>query len=82
MNAGVVVEGNYFDERAVPVLLDQRLRRQRAGPRWCSATTCSPNSGTCEAGGTVAEPRTYYGYTLATRARCRPRSAPERGRAS
>ncbi len=55
--------GQLLRERAVPVLLDRRLRRQRPG-RLVQRSNAFANSGTCEAGGAVTEPSTYYAYRL------------------
>ncbi|GAA0445331.1 pectate lyase [Actinoplanes capillaceus] len=63
MNAGVVVEGNYFS--AVPYPCYSTGGYADSGPgRLVQRANVFTGSGTCQAGGTVAEPGTYYSYTL------------------
>jgi pectate lyase len=63
MNAGVVVEGNAFS--AVPYPCFSTGGYADSGPgRLVQRSNQFTSSGTCQAGGTVAEPRGYYSYTL------------------
>ncbi|MEV0225428.1 pectate lyase [Streptomyces sp. NPDC050704] len=63
MNAGVVVEGNYFE--SVPYPCYSASGYDESGPgRLVQRSNVFTGSGTCETNGTVAEPRTYYSYTL------------------
>jgi pectate lyase len=63
MNAGVVVEGNAFT--AVPYPCFSTGGYADSGPgRLVQRSNQFTSSGTCQAGGSVAEPRTYYSYTL------------------
>jgi pectate lyase len=63
MNAGVVVEGNHFT--AVPYPCFSTGGYADSGPgRLVQRSNVFTGSGPCQAGGTVAEPRTYYSYTL------------------
>ncbi|WP_188189922.1 pectate lyase family protein [Nonomuraea sp. SYSU D8015] len=63
MNAGAVVEGNYFEN--VPHPLHSTSGYGDSGPgRAVQRNNVFVNSGTPETNGTVVEPRTYYGYTL------------------
>ncbi|MEU4623482.1 pectate lyase [Actinoplanes sp. NPDC023801] len=63
MNAGVVVEGNAFT--AVPYPCFSTSGYADSGPgRLVQRANQFISSGTCQAGGTVAEPRGYYAYTL------------------
>ncbi|GAA2875424.1 pectate lyase [Actinoplanes cyaneus] len=62
-NAGVVAEGNFFENVAYPCYSTGGYAESNPG-RLVQRDNAFRNSGTCEAGGTVAEPRTYYGYTL------------------
>ncbi|GGN13894.1 pectate lyase [Actinoplanes campanulatus] len=63
MNAGVVVEGNYFS--AVPYPCHSTGGYADSGPgRLVQRANVFTASGTCQAGGTVVEPSTYYSYTL------------------
>jgi pectate lyase len=63
MNAGVLVEGNYFD--AVPHPCYSAGGYDESGPgRLVQRNNVFTGSGTCETNGTVTEPRTYYSYTL------------------
>jgi pectate lyase len=61
MDAGVLVEGNYFENVAHPSYVGY----DKSGPgRLVARDNVFVNSGTPQTAGTVAEPRTYYGYTL------------------
>ncbi|GAB3418204.1 pectate lyase family protein [Flindersiella endophytica] len=61
MNAGVLVEGNYFENVAHP----SHVGYDKSGPgRLVARDNVFVNSGLPETAGTVTEPRTYYGYTL------------------
>ncbi|CAM5253521.1 pectate lyase family protein [Streptomyces aurantiogriseus] len=63
MNAGVLVEGNYFD--TVPHPCYSAGGYDESGPgRLVQRHNVFAGSGTCETNGTVTEPRTYYAYTL------------------
>ncbi|GIF15813.1 pectate lyase family protein [Actinoplanes teichomyceticus] len=62
-NAGVVAEGNYFENVPFPCHSTGGYAESNPG-RLVQRANAFVNSGACEAGGTVAEPRTYYGYTL------------------
>jgi pectate lyase len=62
-NAGVVVEGNYFENVAFPCYSVSGYADSGPG-RLVQRGNVFSNSGTCEAGGSVAEPSGYYGYTL------------------
>ncbi|MEU9833135.1 pectate lyase [Streptosporangium sp. NPDC048047] len=62
-NAGVLVEGNYFQD--VPHPLHSTGGYADSGPgRAMQRDNVYVNSGPPETGGTVVEPRTYYAYTL------------------
>jgi pectate lyase len=62
-NAGVVVEGNYFEN--VPHPLFSAGGYADSGPgRAVQRNNIYVNSGTPETAGTVVEPRTYYSYTV------------------
>jgi pectate lyase len=63
MNGGVLVEGNYFEGVAHPCYSTSGYADSDPG-RLVQRDNVFLNSGTCEAGGSVAEPRTYYQYTL------------------
>ena len=63
MNAGVLVEGNYFSGVAHPCHSTGGYADSGPG-RLVQRNNVFTGSGACEAGGTVAEPRTYYPYTL------------------
>ncbi|MFL6121078.1 polysaccharide lyase family 1 protein [Actinophytocola sp.] len=61
MDAGVLVEGNYFENVAHPSYVGY----DKSGPgRLVARDNVFVNSGTPETAGTVTEPRTYYPYTL------------------
>lgn len=61
MDAGVLVEGNYFADVPYPVLSGYA----ESGPgRVVQRNNIYVNSGTPQTLGTVVEPRTYYAYTL------------------
>ncbi|MDF3143538.1 MULTISPECIES: pectate lyase [unclassified Streptomyces] len=65
MNAGVLVEGNYFE--AVPHPCYSAGGYDESGPgRLVQRDNAFAGAGTgaCETNGTVTEPRTYYAYTL------------------
>jgi pectate lyase len=60
-NAGVLVEGNYFDNVAHPI----HVGYDKSGPgRVVERNNRYVNSGTPQTAGTVVEPRTYYQYTV------------------
>ncbi|MGC5011872.1 pectate lyase family protein [Streptosporangium sp. DT93] len=62
-NAGVVVEGNYFQD--VPHPLYSASGYADSGPgRAVQRNNIFVNSGTPETAGTVVEPRTFYAYTV------------------
>ena len=63
MNAGVVVEGNYFENVAFPCYSTSGYADSDPG-RLVQRLNVFVNSGTCEAGGVVAPPSSYYTYTL------------------
>ncbi|GAB2967899.1 pectate lyase family protein [Saccharothrix stipae] len=61
MDAGVVVEGNYFENVAYPVLSGY----DKSGPgRVIERNNIYAGSGAPETLGTVVEPRTYYSYAV------------------
>jgi pectate lyase len=61
MDAGVVVEGNYFENVAHPILSGY----DKSGPgRVVERNNIYVNSGTPQTLGTVVEPRAYYACTL------------------
>jgi pectate lyase len=61
MNAGVLVEGNYFENTADPILSGYA----ESGPgRIVERNNIYVNSGVPRPSGSVVEPRTYYAYTL------------------
>jgi pectate lyase len=63
MNAGVLVEGNYFEN--VPFPCYSASGYADSGPgRLVQRDNVFTGSGSCEVAGTVAEPRTYYSYTV------------------
>ncbi|KOU66806.1 pectate lyase [Streptomyces sp. MMG1533] len=63
MNAGVLVEGNYFE--SVPHPCYSAAGYDESGPgRLVQRNNVFTGSGPCEVNGTVIEPRTYYSYTL------------------
>ncbi len=62
-NAGVVVEGNAFENVAFPCYSTGGYADSDPG-RLVARNNSFTASGTCEAGGSVAEPSSYYGYTL------------------
>jgi pectate lyase len=63
MNAGVVVEGNYFENVAFPCYSVSGYADSDPG-RLVQRNNIFNGSGVCEAGGSVTEPSGYYGYTL------------------
>jgi pectate lyase len=63
MNAGVLVEGNYFENVPYPVYSTSGYADSGPG-RAVVRNNVFANSGTAEANGTVVEPSTYYAYTL------------------
>ncbi len=63
MNGGVLVEGNNFANVPYPCFSTSGYADSGPG-RLVQRNNVFTNSGTCEAGGTVVEPRTYYSYTL------------------
>lgn len=63
MNAGVLAEGNYFEN--VPFPCHSASGYADSGPgRLVQRNNVFTGSGPCEVSGTVAEPRTYYSYTV------------------
>jgi len=63
MDAGVLVEGNYFEN--VPFPCHSASGYADSGPgRLVQRNNIFTGSGPCEVAGTVAEPRTYYAYTV------------------
>jgi pectate lyase len=62
-NAGVVAEGNYFENVAFPCHSVTGYAESNPG-RLVQRSNAFVGSGVCEAGGTVTEPSTYYSYTL------------------
>ena len=63
MNAGVVVESNHFADVPYPCFSTGGYADSDPG-RLVQRADVFTGSGPCQAGGTVTEPRTYYGYTL------------------
>ncbi|BCB82124.1 hypothetical protein GCM10022251_45690 [Phytohabitans flavus] len=61
--AGAVVENNYFENVPFPCFSASGYADSGPG-RLVHRGNTFVNSGTCEAAGSVVEPRTYYGYTL------------------
>jgi pectate lyase len=60
-NAGVMVEGNYFNGVAFPIYVGY----DDSGPgRVVERNNIYVNSGTPQTAGTVVEPRTYYSYSV------------------
>lgn len=62
MNAGVLVEGNFFDHVPQPTLTDISGSAQPG--RLVERSNIFQNSGTPQSSGTVVEPNTFYSYTL------------------
>jgi pectate lyase len=63
MNAGVLVEGNYFEN--VPFPCYSASGYADSGPgRLVQRNNVFTGSGACEVSGSVTEPRTYYQYTV------------------
>jgi pectate lyase len=61
MNAGVLVEGNYFENVPSPILVGYA----DSGPgRVVQRNNIFVGSGAPQTAGTVVEPRTYYSYTV------------------
>ncbi|GAA2881468.1 hypothetical protein GCM10020220_084610 [Nonomuraea rubra] len=72
-NAGVLVEGNYFENVAHPT----HVGYAESDPgRLVERNNLYINSGTPESSGTVAEPSTYYPYTLDAPPPSPPKSRP------
>jgi pectate lyase len=63
MNAGVLVEGNYFESVAFPCYSASGYADSGPG-RLVQRNNIFTGSGTCEVAGTVTEPRTFYPYTV------------------
>ncbi|GAB2923523.1 MULTISPECIES: pectate lyase family protein [Streptomyces] len=63
MNAGVVVEGNHFENAPHPCYSASGYDASGPG-RLVQRNNVFNGSGACETNGTVIEPRTYYAYTL------------------
>ncbi|HEX8344313.1 MAG TPA: pectate lyase [Actinoplanes sp.] len=62
-NAGVVAEGNYFENVPFPCHSVTGYAESAPG-RLVQRLNAFANSGPCEAGGTVTEPSTFYPYRL------------------
>jgi pectate lyase len=62
-NAGVLAEGNYFENVPYPCYSVSGYAESDPG-RLVQRSNVFVNSGVCEAGGAVAEPSTYYSYQL------------------
>ena len=62
-NAGVVAEGNYFENVPFPCHSTGGYAESNPG-RLVQRANAFVNSGPCEAGGTVTEPSQFYSYTL------------------
>jgi pectate lyase len=62
-NAGVLLEGNYFEDVPFPVYSTSGYGDSSPG-RAVVRNNVFVRSGPVEAGGTVVEPSTYYAYTL------------------
>jgi pectate lyase len=62
-NAGVVAEGNYFENVPYPCHSVSGYADSDPG-RLVQRANAFVNSGVCEAGGTVTEPSTFYAYQL------------------
>jgi pectate lyase len=61
--AGAVVENNYFENVPFPCFSASGYADSGPG-RLVHRGNAFVNSGTCEAAGSVVEPRTYYSYTM------------------
>ena len=62
-NAGVLAEGNYFENVPYPCYSVSGYADSDPG-RLVQRANAFVNSGVCEAGGTVTEPSTFYAYRL------------------
>jgi pectate lyase len=62
-NAGVMVEGNYFEGVAFPCYSASGYADSDPG-RLVQRNNVFTGSGTCETNGSVAEPSTFYSYTM------------------
>ena len=62
-NAGVLAEANYFENVESPCYSTNGYADSGPG-RLVQRDNVFVNSGPCEANGTVADPRTYYSYTV------------------
>ncbi|WP_229068222.1 polysaccharide lyase family 1 protein [Actinoplanes sp. DH11] len=62
-NAGVVAEGNYFEDVPFPCHSTGGYAESNPG-RLVQRANAFVRSGPCEAGGAVTEPSTFYAYTL------------------
>jgi pectate lyase len=62
-NAGVMVEGNYFENVAFPCYSTSGYADSGPG-RLVQRSNIFVGSGVCEAGGFVPEPSAYYSYGL------------------
>lgn len=62
-NGGVLAEGNYFENVAFPCHSASGYADSAPG-RLVERNNVFVNSGTCETGGTVADPRSFYSYTV------------------
>jgi pectate lyase len=62
MNAGVLVEGNFFDHVPQPTITNISGSAQPG--RLVQRSNMFVSSGTPQSAGTVTEPRTFYSYTL------------------
>jgi pectate lyase len=66
-DGGVLVEGNYFQDVLFPCYSVSGYADSGPG-RLVQRNNIFSNSGLCEAGGTVTEPGTFYGYSLTSAA--------------
>jgi len=62
-NAGVLVEGNYFENVAFPCFSASGYADSGPG-RLVQRNNVYAGSGVCEVNGAVVEPSTYYSYTV------------------
>jgi pectate lyase len=63
MDGGTLVEGNYFENVPFPCFSASGYADSGPG-RLVQRGNVFVNSGPCEVNGSVAEPRTYYQYTM------------------
>jgi len=62
-NGGVLAEGNYFENVAFPCYSASGYADSAPG-RLVARNNVFANSGVCETGGTVADPRSFYSYIV------------------